>query len=540
MKEKLAPRFVSVGRTIGAWSTFSLSANSKSASKSAPPVDVPSGQVWPQVLELTGLGVAPGGNSESGAFGQIVIPVPNRATVESLNALGVWVLNRTGTVKEFLLTLYNGTLSATSSGMLAVSSDPHWQFAVIPRQNLVSSGLGNSDVIGAVRISEYASPGRSWGSWTAGDKMYFGNVVLNPRGRATFLLHTDDGYADNIHPISSGNGFPLSGRTYLEVASRYGYGAKICAYIIPDDLGRPGYLTVADLNKMQDYGFIIASHSDKHPQNQDNAGLRLLGPYGYYLSQLQTQGLGSSDCPVTASNGNVLTTSTAHRFLGNMPIQFTNVAPGGLQVGTTYYTIVISGTTFSVSSERNGSPIPTGTWTGTAHYRYVGSAQDDTAIYYDVMSGAQKLADLGFSTALDHFALPQGAWDNHVASAVERCGFKTVRGVSSSTLGHGLPGVMNTGGARYGSSFTNYGWINIPGSIQLDGAGTLDAMKLQIEEFIDGIIALGGVGSCYGHAFGSETARKFDYLCSYLKSKERDGLIDVLDMEKYSSSVFHT
>lgn len=534
---KISPRFLSPGRTIGSWSSYPLSTNSRSVVKVAPPVIPPAGQNWSNVLEVSGMNANAGGNSESGAFGQIVIPDGSRATVEQLNCVGVWAYNPTSTVKEFFIVIYNGNFSASSSAKGAVAPGVGWQLIVIPRLNFISQGITAADVVGAVRISEAASIG-SWPRWQAGEKVYFGDISINPRGRSTFLLGTDDGFLANIFP-SNGNGYPSSGRSYLEIASKYGYGSKICAYIVPDFLGRSGYLFLKDVTRMQDYGFVIASHSDKHPQDTNNSGLKLLGPYGYYLSQLSSRGWGA-DSPVinTASGTNSLTTSAPHRFISGSPIEFVGSAPPGLSANVPYYVNVTSGNTFRLSTSQGGSPIGLSNWSGSSHYRYSGSAPDDSAIYADVMLGANKLADMGFISALDHFALPQGAWDSYVASAIGRCGFKTVRGVSSSTYGHGVPGVMNSGGARYGSSYTNYGWINLPGSLQMDGSSSLESAKTDIESYINFIIELGGVGSSYGHNLSALTAQKFSYLCSYLRSKEKEGLIDVIDMDEYAQSVY--
>lgn len=438
-RESIAPRKLSTGRIIDDWSYYSAQTGpANNSALVAPPIAPPSPYTWTKVARITGTGV---GDSD-GAAAQCT-PSPAVVTAEAINALGVWVYNPTGVDKPFSIRVFDQTAARSLQARMACPAGDGWQFIVAASGAFETSTLLTTDMIGPFRITE-RSPASSFPSWGVGEHVYFGPITLNPRGRSTFMLHSDDGYSANLWP-ASGEGYPTRGRSYLALAGYYGYADKLSAYIVPSLIGTAGYLTWDDLRYLRDSGVTIGSHTYSHPADGSNNGLRLLGP----------------------ANG--------------------------------------------------------------------GSVQ---AIYDDVAKGRDVLVAAGFASAADHFALPQGGWDVYVAEAVARCGFKTVRGISTHTSGDGIAGFINSGGGRSNTLAVPNGFINILGSLQIDDAADLATRSPQIAAFVDKCISIGGVGSSYSHGLSALTAAKFDYLCSYLKSKERDGLIDVLSLDQYASGLY--
>lgn len=156
------------------------------------------------------------------------------------------------------------------------------------------------------------------------------------------------------------------------------------------------------------------------------------------------------------------------------------------------------------------------------------ATNNDSAIYADIIAGIEGCRALGVRNPEYLFALPQGAWDASVRSAVIRSGIKHVRAISGyntmHTVGIGSP----SGAGGSGTTLIPGGWIHQGDAVQTDGATTI----ANCEAYIDACIALGATGANYHHAMIQANALVLDGMLSYLKTKSDAGLIDVMTMHE--------
>lgn len=335
------------------------------------------------------------------------------------------------------------------------------------------------------------------------------------------------------------------------------YGFKGSMFLVPGWLGTTGvygysrrpnkFMTAADALAMHAQGWSVGSHSFSHPSSAENAGLRLLGPYGYFLSDpvdfmpaqyLRAWGLDASfrRRAIRADAGsNVVTFENPHRFLLNMPITFVDAAPPGFVPGMTYYCqsigTPVTATFASDQGSLNATVAVTTGWTGLANYRYPGAALDDSAIYQDIMAGIAGLEALGIPTGTRFFALPQGAADIYVRSACIRAGLQWVRGASdhAHTIAAGYP----TGGGLSNISNVPGGWLAQPDSIETDNIN--DPPIGTIISYIDDAIAQRACGCSYHHAVAGATVANLDSTCASLRLREDRGLVKVVTLDEMAA-----
>jgi len=333
------------------------------------------------------------------------------------------------------------------------------------------------------------------------------------------------------------------------------YGFRGTLFIVPAWLGTSGvygygggvnvFMSPADVRAMYADGWSIGSHTNTHPSSAENAGMRLLGPYGYFLSNtvdnlpaqyVTTWSLGLTNrrrATGAATGTNVITFENAHQFLINQPIVFTDVAPTGLTLGVTYYvkTIPLS-TTCTLATDQGtlaNTAAITSNWSGTANYRHPGSANNDSAIYADIMAGIAGVAALGVPTAAKFFALPQGAVDEYVRSACIRAGLSWVRGISAHNGAHSIPVGSPTGGGL--SQIQNYsgGWLAQQDAVQSDSI-TVTVPNLQT--YVNDTISHGACGCSYHHNVSVATIPTLDQLCATLRAKVDAKTIDVMTADE--------
>lgn len=382
-------------------------------------------------------------------------------------------------------------------------------------------------------------------------------------------LATDSTLATQVTGITDGSytgRYQYAGsqtRSAQELVESYGFRGTI--FVVGSWIGTTGrygyvsvggtFLTAAEIQAMWAEGWSVGSHSNTHPSNGESAGLRLLGPYGYYLSNtfdnLSAQYI--ANWSITSGNGRrratsatqasptVVTFENAHQFTLNQPIVWTDVAPTGFSLGVTYYVRTMPSSTTATFATDQGTLATavnntTGAWSGTANYRWPGSAPDDSAIYADIVAGVNAVAALGIPTGGTFFALPQGSADEYVRSAAIRAQLKWVRGVSGSggtnakTIPIGLPsgqGLYNTGGMYSG------GWLAQPDALQTDGSNTI----AQNQTYVDDLITQGACGCNYHHVFSTSNQVALDRLCSYLRTKVDAGSIDVLTCDEMAKEL---
>lgn len=164
-------------------------------------------------------------------------------------------------------------------------------------------------------------------------------------------------------------------------------------------------------------------------------------------------------------------------------------------------------------------------------------ASDDSAIYTELMTGIEWMLANGFPAA-HHFTLPQGGWDLDVRSACLRAGLKTIRSGSYYNKGFQIRGAKIVGptagmsqgvsAALPGEVYHYTGWIDIPGSVQLD---TPTVTQANILSYYTKGKQTGATMSGYAHY--KEGLVNFDYLCSLLRTDQDAGLIRVMTIEEY-------
>ncbi|MGJ7918646.1 hypothetical protein ACI48D_24645, partial [Massilia sp. LXY-6] len=375
--------------------------------------------------------------------------------------------------------------------------------------------------------------------------------------RNTFTLATDatlstgvasSGFAGSA-PFSLADGPQRSGQQIVE-----SYGFKGSVFLVPGWLGTMGvygygshpnkFLSAADAKAMYAEGWSIGSHSNTHPSSAENAGLRLLGPYGYFLSNpvdflpaqyVRAWGLNASfrrRAIKAAAGSNVVSFENPHRFLVNMPIVFTDDAPSGFVPGITYYCQSIPSPATATFASDQGSLNATvkvrADWTGLGQYRYAGSAPDDSAIYKDIMAGIAGVQALGIPTGGKYFALPQGGADIYVRSACLRSGLKWIRGASAHahTFAVGYP----TGGGLSAIANTPGGWLAQTDCIQTDN--TIRPSISDIVSYIDEGIAQHACGCSYHHMVDGATTANLENMCATLRARADQGLVKVVTLDQ--------
>ena len=348
-------------------------------------------------------------------------------------------------------------------------------------------------------------------------------------------------------PLSSGQ----------QIVESYGFKGNL--FLVPSWLGTEGvygygrrpnkFMSAADAKAMYSDGWSVGSHSNTHPSSRDNAGLRLLGPYGYFLSNtvdnlpalyVSTWQLGAANrrrAIAAAAGTNLVTFENPHHFLVNMPIVFTDAVPSGLSAGATYYCQSIPSPTTATFASDQGSltstALITSDWFGIANYRFAGASNDDTAIYADIQAGVAGVSALGIPTGSKFFALPQGSSDVYVRSACIRAGLHWVRGASLHT--HTIPVGLPTGGGLSGIENTPGGWLAQPDCVQSDGATS--PSNSAIEAYINDTIIQGACGCSYHHEVALPTLSNLDNMCGYLRDRVNAKLIDVVTLDQMAEKL---
>ena len=346
-------------------------------------------------------------------------------------------------------------------------------------------------------------------------------------------------------------------RSIQQIVESYGFRGSL--FIVGSWMGTTGrfgyasggtqFMTADDVLAMWSEGWAVGSHSHTHPSSGDSAGLRLLGPYGYYLSNTYDNlpAQYRTNFSITTVTGrrrvtsstqaspSVFTTENAHQFLVNQPIVFTDVAPTGCTLGVTYYIrSTPSSTTFTLATDQGALTSAvnntSGAWSGTANYKHPGSALDDSAIYADIVAGAEAVKALGITTAYKFFALPQGSADEYVRSACIRAGITWVRGVASATAAHTIPIGAPSGG---GMPLQHGGWLLQQDAVQTDGTVALSTLTTYVDE----TITQGACGCSYHHGLSNATVIGLDRLCAYLRIKSDAGAIDVVTCDELAKEI---
>lgn len=460
-------------------------------------------------------------------------------------SVGVWARNPQARTLNFTFAVVSAKGGHEVRWNCAVDPSPDWVFLTMsPSQQLAMGWQFGTDVPGAVRIAQQDR--MEEGPWRPGESLMFGPVYVDIAARPLFLVTFDDGFASQARPPAPG---APSGR---EVVERSGFKGNL--FIVPSWLGTNGvhgygsapnrFMAPDDVKALHAAGWSIGSHTNTHPASRDNAGLRLLGPYGYFLSnpvdrlpELYVHAWGLNAAHRRRANRAVAGSATIafenpHQFLVNMPIVFTSAPPPGFAQSTVYYVQSTPSATSATFATDQGSLRDTVAakedWSGLADYRYAGSANDDSAIHEDIVAGIRGLERLGIRSGASFFALPQGSADSFVRSACVRAGLKWVRG--ASLHGHTFTAGRPTGGGLQNIANQPGGWLAQPDSVQTDGAATPSLP--QIRDYVDATIAQGACGCSYHHDVQGATVGNLHGLCAYLRGRVDAGAIDVVTLDR--------
>ncbi|MFL6673099.1 MAG: hypothetical protein ACJ8LG_07395 [Massilia sp.] len=449
----------------------------------------------------------------------------------------------------FLITFDDGVATQRYPGSKPLISDR--AYVTSSRANVFATNARHLLIVGApIAFNDAAPTGLSVGT------TYWIQTVPDP---TSFTLASDAALTSTV----TSDGFTGAAMyRYAGTALRSGqqivesYGFKGNLFLVPSWLGTRGvygygkgpnaFMSADDARAMSAEGWSIGSHSNTHPASRDGAGLRLLGPYGYFLSNpvdnLPVEYVSawrvdasSRRRAVAADPGtNIVTFENPHNFLVNMPIVFTDPAPGGLVPGVRYFcqsTPDLSSATFATDQGTlNDTALISSAWRGLADYRHAGAVNDDSAIFQDIMDGIAGLAALGLPTGTRFFALPQGSADTYVRSACIRAKLQWIRGASSHA--HTIPVGRPSGGGLSGIANTPGGWLAQPDCIQSDA---VKPSIIEIRTYIDATIAQGACGCSYHHDVGRPTLPNLDNLCAYLRSKADAQLIDVVTLDQMAA-----
>lgn len=449
---------------------------------------------------------------------------------------------------RFLLTFDDGSATQCARTPTSAMKLSGASFVSSAATNVLSTAAAHTLVVGEPLVFTEGAP-----TGLTTNTVYW---VRTTPTTTSITLATDNTLATQVTGIIDGaytGRYQYGGsqaRSVQELVESYGFRGSL--FIVPGWLGGSyGYpagqiMTAADVQSMSNVGWAVGSHSNTHPSNNESAGLRLLGPYGFFLSNT-FDNLPAKYCSnfnLTAVTGrrrvtsstqaspSVFTTENSHRFLINQPLVFTEVAPTGCSLGVTYYVSTVpSATTFTLATDQStliaAVNNTTGAWSGVANYRWPGSANDDSAILKDIVDGANGVNALGSKTGFTFFALPQGAADEFVRSACIKAGIKWVRGVETSpvrTIPIGAPsGIVSS------LIPTPGGWLIQPDAIQTDGAQT----PAQIDTYVQDTIVLGACGCNYHHNLANSTIAGLDRLCQTLRTKSDAGLIEVMTLDEF-------
>lgn len=465
-------------------------------------------------------------------------------------SLGIWVRNPQARTLNFELRASNASGSGYVKWNCAVDPHPGWIYLTMSPTQQVSVGWNSAtDTIARVRVAQVDTMAE--GPWRDGEYLAFGNVYADVTTRPLFCITFDDGFDSQRHPSSTGL---RGGQQIVE-----SHGFKGSLFLVPSWLGTSGrygygrrpntFLSAADVKAMVAAGWSVGSHTNTHPSNGENAGLRLLGPFGYFLSNpvdhlparyVAAWELGPAyrrrAVAATASD-DVVRFENPHRFLPNMPIVFVDVAPTGFALGVPYYCQSIpspTSATFATDQGKLQQRVAVGAdWTGLANYRYPGAANDDSAIYADIMAGIAGVAALGVRTGAKFFALPQGSADEYVRSACERAGVTWVRGASLHA--HTIPVGRPTGGGLSNVVNQPGGWLAQPDCVQTDAA--VSPSLTDIRRYVDETVVQGACGCSYHHDVIGGSVANLENLCVYLRAKVDAGVLDVVTLDEMAKAL---
>lgn len=188
-----------------------------------------------------------------------------------------------------------------------------------------------------------------------------------------------------------------------------------------------------------------------------------------------------------------------------------------------------------------------------------GGGNGITALSYDDMvaelSAAKSILDAkGYSGHI--YALPQGATSPRVIAAAEAAGIKMIIGTSKATNAAGsftpygyYPALGRSASNKQGLIYnedgttsaggTNGGFDDLTGRIQLDSPTAYT--EAEVKSYVDECIKYGITGGVFTHGLTTSAAMDLlDNVCDYVKTKQDQGLIDVITADEWYEGMRHT
>ena len=393
--------------------------------------------------------------------------------------------------------------------------------------------------INYIRMKQEPGGATAWGSLsgTGVRSINVGAIYQNKRMRPKLLFTFDDGISHLVHdPSGYPTGFPASGGSFQDILAYYGYVGT--AYVVPGRINAgQGWdtqtlCTWEELEALQTAGWSIGSHSYTHPE--------MTGGYGFGMLVQGATPFG----PITSISAATDTvTKTSHLWLDENPIVLGGSGvPSPLVAGETYYCIYVDANNFKVASSLANAKAGTAidlTSDGDAancYFGWPGADSTGDGVYNEFYNAYTELTSRGF-TAAPHFAFPQGAANHYLimrALAAARAAgvIKTTRAIGGGLAGSlaganggelGAPGTSAFGSAIPASSAGVLA-SELPTKISCDSGGSTTA---QIKEYIDNVVKYGWTGCTLSHYGTAAGAVLLDYACSYAKSLEEKGMLDV-------------
>ena len=389
----------------------------------------------------------------------------------------------------------------------------------------------------------------------SGDTIAAGPIYANPAAKAFAFVRFDDGTIDQYvarQQITSGGGGAYVGQSGITIPINTPYsmlglvqafGLKANCFVLTRHIGKTNFMTMAQLQDLQNtYGWNICTQTHYNPLNLANAGIRLLGPYGY---DYKTSTYGS----ISGVAANVVTTSSAHQitratgFAGyqGFPVTLYGSAlpASSFNTSTVYWLRETSTTQFTFhlteDDSINGTNIVTLDVGGTAwDFRYANSTADGSAVGSD-LTIAQGILQANGLTGWRHYAPNQGAYDPISEAAINTLraagNMRVVSGIfgSTGTLDSAFfPRVAN-GAVGFGTGtaaskqFNTSGaeWMTCPVAI-----ATESVTEANIRLAVDNAIQTGSVIGNYQHFMSTETTmRQLIAYLDHIRLRVNQGLL---------------
>lgn len=454
----------------------------------------------------------------------------------------------------------------TNFGVLpfAVRADGKWRYHTVKLDGVPIGGgtWTASSNIARIRFREadgVASDGRPLMS--GADRVQFGPVRANPRGKTSMFIRFDDGLENLIskkkavlgtaYVGSSGVNIPAGAYSFADLVDKFGFVAN--CYVLTDLIGNPGFETWSGLRELQSKGWSICVQAGANPVSNLSDGARLLGPIGYSLAPTPggIASVAASVFTLSASRPDVIggtAGSVAAGGLQSFPVVVGGTPPAPLVSGQTYYALRRGVRQFSLHTipvanfpgdNDKGLVGITGSDVSQMTLRYAGSANDESAIYADYVKAQNSLKANGL-TGFEHLALNQGGLDVYCEKAILAAGFKSVQTISNRvefvptfagfvSLAASNVGLTPSTNGRNGTTLS--GAFSVKTVIQTDGA----ISELNVRKFVADCVKYGSVGANYHH--NETNLPVFLAYLDQLKIFADAGLLEVLSVEEQQSRI---